>query len=317
MAGFKVFLLALLFIVGSSVSAASELHVPDWEDLGDCARTCLSNSLHAVLDDPGKNFQNAICAAPFPGAPPCHDFCDDPTYNSSLDRCLKINCPKWVVGEIQLLSNHLICNISERQNVNFNRTTGNWEVHWPKTLNATGTETIVVDTPHKTGFGHPWAFTAARRGVQDGFPGYHFATESTTTQAAQEPASTFASGLNATTSATCRSIATATTFVFITITPVPSTNISATTIVPSTSCSCNSTSTLTTRVFTTVLTTSHPLMSTHVPSHNSTRVSTTHSTATVSLPPLHTETNAAAAVDVAKLMAFGAGGAGLLVLGLL
>lgn len=37
MAGFKVFLLALFFIAGSSLSAASELHVPGWEDLGDCA----------------------------------------------------------------------------------------------------------------------------------------------------------------------------------------------------------------------------------------------------------------------------------------
>lgn len=65
-----------------------------------------------------------------------------------------------MVGEILLLNNHIICNISERQNVNFNRDgSDDWEAHWPKTLNATGTETVVTDTPHKTGFAHPWVPT--------------------------------------------------------------------------------------------------------------------------------------------------------------
>lgn len=97
--------------------------------------------------------------------------------------------------------------MSERQNLNFiSDGPGSWSVHWPKSLDATGTETVISDPAHPTGgFGHPWAPTGVslheldislnspeflltrsqvRRALHGEFPGYHVVAESTTTNPA-------------------------------------------------------------------------------------------------------------------------------------
>jgi len=109
------------------------------------------------LEDPAIGTHNEICPAPwFTVAtgfitPQCRDFCADPCYHSTLERCLKIQCPRWVVGNIMLISNHIICNMTQRFYVKFSSDgQGHWEAHWPASLVPQGVETAISHG------GNPW-----------------------------------------------------------------------------------------------------------------------------------------------------------------